>query len=265
MNDLKKGVYEAKKKNGDIYYRSSFTYKNKHIALGSFDKMSDANKAYEEAINISHDIRIGIDDYSEQYNIGFDKFVLIINYRDNNMYLTNPIYVRKNYISYYLSKNEELKFSIDDLFYYASHKILRRGGHLYVNDFGMQINLLSRYGIKNYAVRDKDFSFVNNDTYDFRYENIEVFNKYHGVELANHNGKLMYKAKIHVNGDLVIGYYDNAVSAAIAYNKAIDVLKVNGIDKEYSPNFIDEITKKNYADVYTSIKLSKNITNRMNF
>lgn len=29
------GVYEARKKSGEIYYRASFTYKNKHISLGS--------------------------------------------------------------------------------------------------------------------------------------------------------------------------------------------------------------------------------------
>ena len=47
-----------------------------------------------------------------------------------------------------------LKFDIDDLFYYSSHKILKRQGHLYVNDYGMQITILNRYGIKNYGVRE---------------------------------------------------------------------------------------------------------------
>lgn len=32
---LMTGVYEARKKSGEIYYRASFTYKNKHISLGS--------------------------------------------------------------------------------------------------------------------------------------------------------------------------------------------------------------------------------------
>ena len=30
------GVYQAKKKNGTIYYRSSLTYRAKHISLGSY-------------------------------------------------------------------------------------------------------------------------------------------------------------------------------------------------------------------------------------
>lgn len=259
-----KGVFVAKKKSGEEYYRASCTFKNKHISLGSFDTVEDASKAYEEALDIINKKDINIFDFNDSYSISFEKFVVLINFRDNNMYLSNPIYIRKNYFSYYLSKNEELKFSIDDLFYYMSHKILRRGGHMYVNDFGMQINLYSRYGIKNYAVLDKDYSFVNGDKFDFRYENIEVFNKYNGVDLVNHKGKLLYKSKIHVNGDLVIGYYGDAISAAIAYNKAIDVLRNNGIDKQFSPNYIDEIPAKVYADIYTSIKLAKNILNRAN-
>ena len=31
------GVFKAQKKNGDIYYRSSITFRSKHISLGSFD------------------------------------------------------------------------------------------------------------------------------------------------------------------------------------------------------------------------------------
>ena len=64
------------------------------------------------------------------------------------MYIPTPIYLRKNYFSYYLSIHRELKFDIDDLFYYSSHRILTRQGHLYVNHYGMQLTLLGRYGIK---------------------------------------------------------------------------------------------------------------------
>ena len=31
------GVFQAKKKNGSLYYRSSLTYRAKHISLGSYD------------------------------------------------------------------------------------------------------------------------------------------------------------------------------------------------------------------------------------
>ena len=35
-------------------------------------------------------------------------------------------------ISYYLSPSHVLKFDPDDLFYYSSHKIMRRGNHYFV-------------------------------------------------------------------------------------------------------------------------------------
>lgn len=98
------------------------------------------------------------------------------------MYIPTPIYLRKNYFSYYLSIHRELKFDIDDLFYYSSHRILTRQGHLYVNHYGMQLTLLGRYGIKTHAVNGRDFCFVNGDENDFRYSNLKIINPYFGVE-----------------------------------------------------------------------------------
>ena len=43
------GVFQAKKKNGTIYYRSSITFRSKHISLGSFPDESSAHSAYLEA------------------------------------------------------------------------------------------------------------------------------------------------------------------------------------------------------------------------
>ena len=40
------GVYIAKKKDNSTYYRSSLTYRNKHISLGSFPTELQAHKAY---------------------------------------------------------------------------------------------------------------------------------------------------------------------------------------------------------------------------
>ena len=253
----KKGVYIAYKKNGEKYYRASFTYKNKHISLGSYKTEKKAADAYAFACKIIDDKGYSLEMLEKKMPISYDKYVIIINFRDNNIYLPNPIYVRKKYISYYISETEEMKFSIDDLFYYMSHRILRRGGHLYVNDYGMQLSLGSRYGIKNYAVKDKDFRFVNSDDLDYRYENIEILNTFHGVQNCIHRKKNCYKAKIHVIGDYVIGYYDDAVKAAIAYNKAIDILKRNGIKKDYSANYIESISGKAYADIYSELKISK--------
>ena len=43
------GVYLAYKKNGTAYYRSSITFQNKHISLGSFASEQKAHQAYQEA------------------------------------------------------------------------------------------------------------------------------------------------------------------------------------------------------------------------
>ena len=50
---MKAGVYLATKKDGSIYYRSSITFKNKHISLGSFSTEDDANNAYLEALELT--------------------------------------------------------------------------------------------------------------------------------------------------------------------------------------------------------------------
>lgn len=259
---MEKGVFVAKKKNGDIYYRSSFTYKNKHISLGSFDNEMDAHCAYEYAVSIV-DSKTGIEDYSAVNRLSFDKYIVIVNFRDNNIYIPNPIYIRKKYFSYFIDFNEEMKFSMDDLFYYISHKILKRGNHLYVNDYGMQFSLHQRYGIKNYAIEGKDYRFVNGDSLDYRYENIEVLNTYYGVERVIRDNRYCFKTKIHINGDVVVGYYDDALKAAIAYNKAIDILKKNGIEKNYQVNYIDSVSGKVYADIYSDLDISSNLINTL--
>ena len=170
------GTYQAVKKDGTIYYRSNITYKNKHISLGSFSTEEEAGETYKEALFLlSSDIKLDEIMDSIHY-LSFEKSVILLNFRDNGLYIGKPIYLRKNYFSYYLSETKELIFDIDDLFYYSSHKILQRKGHLYVNDYGMQVTLLSRYGIKNHAVCNRDYYFANGDTQDFRYANIIIKN-----------------------------------------------------------------------------------------
>lgn len=47
-----KGVFEASKKDGSVYYRASITYRSKHISLGSYSNEADAAAAYEEAVQV---------------------------------------------------------------------------------------------------------------------------------------------------------------------------------------------------------------------
>lgn len=251
------GVYTAYKKNGEIYYRSSITFKNKHISLGSFSREEDANAAYTEAGSLLADSKITIDmAFTHHTILSFDKVVSLLNFRDNGIYFKTPIYLRNNYFVYYISKSDELKFDIDDLFYYSSHKIMRRKGHLFVNDYGMQVNILSRYGIKNYSIAGKDYFFANEDTTDFRYSNIIIVNKYYGVTKHLKNEQTRYKVKIHINGNYTIGTYRSEEKAAIAYNKAVDLAKSHGIDKNFPTNYIDNFSPRDYAEIYSKIKVS---------
>lgn len=256
------GVYIAKKKDGTIYYRSSITYRNKHISLGSFPIEKQAHEAYKESYNILKDNSYEVDNYKKDVHfLSFEKWVVLINFRDNKIYIKTPIYIMNRYFIYYINKSIFFKFDVDDLFYYSTHKIIKRGGHLFVSDYGMQVNILSRYGIKNYGVVGRDYKFANGDSTDYRYGNIEIINKYHGVSKIFTKGLPIYLAKIHVNGDIIIGRYPTEVEAAIAYNKAAKLLLTQGVKKNFYENYIIEVDEIEYARVYHLVRLSKKIRN----
>lgn len=252
------GAYLAFKKDKTAYYRSSITFCSKHISLGSFATEQDAHQAYLEASRLLSDSSTTIDDvFSLRTILNFSKVISLLNFRDNHIYFKNPIYLRNNYFVYYLSPFEELKFDIDDLFYYSSHKIMRRQGHLFVNDYGMQISILSRYGIKNYAVAGRDYYFANEDSLDLRYSNIIIVNRYYGVTKITTHNIVNYKVQIHINGNYTVGIYRQEEKAAIAYNKAVDLAKKSGITKNFQTNYIEGYSPREYADVYSQIKISK--------
>ncbi len=254
------GVYQSCTKSGEVYYRSSITYLGKHISLGSYPTEAGANRAYQEAQEVLED-KSGpsILDYSKRCSLTFHKWVVLINYRDNRIYFKNPIYLKKRYFHYYLDQNTCLRFDAEDLFYYAHHKIMRRGGHLFVSDYGMQVNILSRYGIKNYAVPGKDYVFSNGDDTDYSYHNIEVINPYHGVTRILIKGRACYLAKIHINGDYLIGRYQSEAEAAIAYNKAALLLRNKGMKKNFPQNFLEGVDAITYASIFQRLRISKKL------
>ncbi len=257
----KAGVFEAHKKSGELYYRSSLTYRGKHISLGSYSDEETAGMAYEYTRRLIKSAT-GIEDYPEACPLSYEKFIVLINFRDNRVYIKNPIYLQKSHFLYYLDSSHVYKFDIEDLFYYSEHKISRRGEHLFVADYGMQVNLHSRYGIKRHAVLNRDYRFINNDRFDFRYENIEIINRYHGVrKKVTKKGKVSYRAVILINGNYTVGTYPTEEMAAIAYNKAADIVKRIYPDKNYEQNYVDSLTPSGYADLYTSITVSQKILN----
>ena len=259
MKQQLSGVYTAFRKNHTIYYRASLTYRTKHISLGSYDRAEEAHQAYLLARTLLADTSVSLGDYQSDSLLSFLKWVSLLNFRDNGIYFSSPIYIRPKFFYYYFSPSDFFIFDLDDLFYYSSRKISRRGGHYFVADYGMQVNIMSRYGIKNYAVEGRDYRFINGNPQDMRYENIDIINRYNGVNKIIEGGKTMYRVKIHVKGNITVGTYDSETEAAIAYNKAIDLLKKAGVSKDYTPNYMEGLSSAAYADIYASVKMSPGI------
>lgn len=253
------GVFPAFRKNGEPYFRASLTYRRKHISLGSFSTSQEAHAAYLEGRRILADTACTPETYVEESMLPFEKWVCLTNFRDNSLYFGNPIYMGKRMFYYYLSPSQVLKFDPDDLFYFSSHKIMCRGNHYFVSDYGLQVSIVSRYGIKPYAREGRDYRFINGDSGDFRRENLEILNIYHGVTPEQKNGQYIYTVRIHIRGNYIVGRYDDEITAAIAYNKAIDTLRKRGVEKNFLPNYIDNLSPSKYAEIYSSLQISRKI------
>jgi len=283
------GVYPSKKKDGTQYYRASVTFKGKHISLGSFENEHEAERAYHEACGVLRENGgnvYEVADYSESScMLSFSKWVALINFRDNGIWCRGPIYLRKGYFEYYLSPTEDYRFGPDDLFYYTHHAIQKRGGHLFVADYGMQVSVLSRYGVKPYSVLNRDYYFRNGDEKDFRPGNLVIVNRYMGVRWEPRNsGKIKtdaeagrtslpdddgsvrgeYVARINMGegSTVVVGRYDTEEEAAIAYNKAIDVLTGLGSERAYTPNYLEDVSDAKYRVLYGGIKIREGALTR---
>ncbi len=258
------GVYIDQKKNGEKNYRASITVNRKHISLGSYPSEIQASASYSFAFEVMSDKKHSLYNYSESYPLKFDKYISLINLRDNNIYFSNPIYIRRRDFSYFLSPFEELKFDMDDLFYFSQHKIMNRGNHYFVAEYGMQTSIRERFGIKAFSVEGRDFEFVNKDSLDFRRENIRILSQYYGVIPITGKLKTSYKTVIHIRSNYVVGTYKTEKEAAIAYNKAADILSKNGFNKNYFQNYVDDISAKEYAEIYTKVSISDKILTLVN-
>ncbi len=256
------GVYKAARKDGTLYYRCSITYQNKHISLGSFEKEETAHLAYREADTLLHTPSIQIDDYEDVSPfLPFDKWVVLIYFRDRGMYIKTPVYLETSFFLYFFAPGDYLIFDNDDLFYFSTRTISRRGGHLFVADYGMQVNILSRFGIRNHSVAGRDYVFINGDKRDFRYSNIQVINRFSGVRRMENNGSYYYETRIHVKSEYLVGRYETEEEAAVAYNKAASILITKGYIKEYPVNYIEYLTGTEYQSLYKHVSVSDTIRN----
>lgn len=254
--DTLPGIATTYRKDGSCYYRASITYNGKHISLGSFETPEAGSRAYTEAYELLHGPRRTIDAYSKSFRLPFAKYVTLVNLRNNGIYIKTPIYLYPNYFLYYLEPDWALKFDKDDLFFYSSHTIQYRGGYLFICHYGSQYGILSRYGIRKFAVEGRDYMFMNGDNRDYRYQNIKVLNHYMGVLKEERKGKESYSASIHINGNYIIGRYSTEEDAAIAYNKAADLLNKKGLQKQFIRNYISHFSKDEYQSRYDAIDIS---------
>ena len=119
MSSQYPGVYPSFKKDKTPYFRASLTFRGKHISLGSYTTPEAAHRAYLEGQSLITNQNCTLSDYAENAFLPFEKWVILLNFRDNRIYIVTPIYVRATYFQYYFSPKEYLIFDIDDLFYYS--------------------------------------------------------------------------------------------------------------------------------------------------
>ena len=235
-------------------YKVYYVCQQKKIYLGLYDTEQEAKNALEEAANVMNQ-SIPIEEYACQY-LNFNKYVTLCNFRDRRVYIKNPIYTYDTYFDYYLSQDLILTFDMKDLFFFSSYKIRKRGNYIYIQDSVTQQSILSRFGIHPHSTYGIDYKFKNGNSYDFRRENIEIINSYKGVIYKEKNGTLVYVAKIFIDHDIVIGHYATQTEAAVAYNKAADILEKRGIKKEFIRNTIPYLTLTEYNEIYDRLMVS---------
>lgn len=244
--------------NGKTQYKLYFVFESNKIYLGAYPSMETAEKALEEA-KVLMDAPKGPPCFKDT-TLNYKKIVCLCNLRDHKKYMKNPIYLCGTYFHYYLSKDCILVFDSKDLFYFSTYRIYKRGNYLYTQDSISQQNILLRFGIPNHSVMNKDYFFKNGNPYDFRAENLVVVNSYKGVKQKTKNHKTIYIAYIHTHTNLIIGHYESEIEAAIAYNKAIDLLRQQNLYHDYTYNTIPYITKVEYQALYDGIRISPRLT-----
>ncbi len=258
--EAKAGVYTTRTKGGTVYYKASITLRRRHISLGSYADPAVAHQAYLEAKALAALPQPpDPDGWPPEGALPLEKWVCLANFLRSGIYTPRPLYLRHRYFEYYLSAEEVLKFDMEDFLYYSSHKISRRGGHLFVADFGMQLRIGLRYGIRAYGVEGRDFCFANGDTLDYRRENLRIHNGWHGVYPQGGSGGPSYVCRIQVRGLWKVGVYAQALEAAAAYNKAALYLMERGLPRRICLNDLSELPPDRLEALYASVCLPRRI------
>ncbi len=246
-------IYPSQK-NAIMRYKVYLLHQSKKIYLGLYSTKELAENALHEATCVMEN-PIDVTHYTCSF-ISYKKFISLCNFRDRHVYIKNPIYIYDNYFCYYLSQDVVLTFDMKDLFFFSTYKVCKRGNYLYMQDSITQQSILTRFGIPPHSVYGVDYQFKNGCMYDFRRDNLEIINSYKGVTRRQIKDKLIYVAKIFVHQNIIIGHYTSELEAAIAYNKAIDILLEKGIQRDYIKNSIPYLTLSEYNEIYNKLAIS---------
>ena len=247
-------IYPAKSNQ----YRAYYLYKSKKIYIGLYNNYEEALLSYnfiDELFRSS----LSIDAFKETLPISFEKFIRCLNFRDSNIYIKTPIYIYKDHFKYYFSPDFYLIFDLRDLVYFSTNKIHKRGEYLYTYIGDHQESILKHFGFTKKMTYQTDYQFVNGNRYDFRRTNMKVTNHYTGVFYEMKYNKPTFVTRIFTDKYLVVGHYETEIQAAIAYNKAIDLLSNKPFAHKYHKNTIPFLTHLEYEQIYENIPISKRL------
>ncbi|MGL4738283.1 MAG: hypothetical protein ACRCW2_12610 [Cellulosilyticaceae bacterium] len=241
-------------KHNRTQYTVYYLYKSKKIYIGIFVSELQAQKAYDYCHHIL-DHTLTLEDFIPGI-IDFKKWISLINLRDHGVWINQPIYLYETFFKYFLEEKIVLTFDLKDLFFFSTSKISKRGNYLFTTNRHSQSSILTRFGLPPKSTYGKDYEFANGDRYDFRRTNLIIHTHYQGVSCKRSTNKCLYTTRIYHHKPIVVGHYESEVTAAIAYNKAIDTLMTMGVSREYTPNTIPYLTHSEYQAIYEGIRLT---------
>jgi len=64
-----------------------------------------------------------------------------------------------------------------------------------------------------------------------------------------------------VRSEYLVGVYPTEEEAAIAYNKAASILITKGYEKNYPVNYLEDLSSKDYQEIYKKLSISSHIRN----
>ncbi|MGL4798730.1 MAG: hypothetical protein ACRCWY_04925 [Cellulosilyticaceae bacterium] len=251
-------AYIYPKQSGTLLkYRVYYMYQSKKIYIGLYETEKDAQDAYALVDTLMQG-NFSLDDYPHSPLLSYQKFISLANFKNNGKYFNTPIYIEPPHFKYFLDEQLYLLFDMRDLLFIANYRIHLKGNYLYLTIGIRQENLLKRFGIPNHATYGTDYICLNGNRYDLRRSNLSILNHYHGVQVEQRYNVTTYVTRIFLKTYLVVGHYETEMLAAIAYNKAVDLVASTS-SSTYEKNEFPFLTRHEYTQLYEKLRVSKRL------